>query len=200
MDHSGREYIIPSEMTGKLTGIQAINTSPLDNEYCKKMRQCKGCVCFDCFSCNMLEGSRKNCRPSWKRNGELLQKPLKVIPTIDTVKGRFSGHGELHNREHARNYFRIARKNPSVSFAFWTKRIDLVKGMRVPRNVTMVYSNPVVDEVRSCPPAGFHKVFNVVTKGSSVKSNCNGKQCRDCGICYSRKGERVIVETLKARS
>jgi len=199
MNHATRQHVIPSEMTGKLTGIQAFNTSPLDNDFCKAMQE-TDTVCGECYSCAMLCGSRKNCREGWARNGELFQKPLAIVPIVDTKLCRFSGHGELHNREHARNYLRIARKNPTVRFAFWTKRIDLVKGLRVPANVVMVYSNPEIDKVMTKPPAGFHKVFNVVTEASGAATNCSGKMCRECGLCYTRKGERVIVEHLKKRS
>ena len=62
-----------SVMTGKLVEIPAINTNTLTNEFCQKMRTSSPkCICWYCYSYDMLEGSRKNCQPAWEHNSLLL--------------------------------------------------------------------------------------------------------------------------------
>ena len=188
-----------SEMTGKLKGIAGINTNPLSNAFCQKM-QATDTICKDCYSCSMLRGIRKNCEPAWERNSVLLSNTLlesDQIPFVSHALARFHAHGELINKRHFVNFINIARANPQTKFSFFTKRTNLVSG-EIPANVTMVYSNPVVNRVRKVAPKGFHKVFNVVTN-EGYEINCGAKNCVKCQQCFNRDGATVIVEKLKKR-
>ena len=197
-----RKGLLVSKMTGKLEGLQAINTNTLTNLFCQAMRKTSA-ICKICYSWAMLTGSRKNCAAPWQRNGEILSSgplPARDIPRIDTVLGRFQAHGELINRQHAANLLEIARSNPDTRFGFWTKLPGFVRGMEIPENVTLVYSNPIVDRIMTKPPRGFHKVFNCVTD-DRAEINCGPLKCRDCKMCYGRTtGATVIVEKVKVRN
>ncbi len=184
---------------GKMEDIQSINSNPLDNKFCNAMAQ-GNTVCAACYSRKSLKGYRKGCGPAWGHNGRVLsEKEHKVadFPRLNASIFRVHSHGEIINRTHARNLFRFARRNPQTIFGFWTKRKDLVKGMHKPKNVVMIYSNPVIDQIVTKPPAGFHKVFNVVSKESDAEINCGGRKCIECQRCYSFDTTKVIVERVK---
>ena len=138
-----------SVMTGKLAGIGGINTNPLTNTFCQRMEKTDS-ICKDCYSCSMLRGLRKNCEPAWERNSKLFSTTLidkKDIPTIPNAFVRYHAHGELINEIHFQNFMAIAKKNSHCKFSLFTKRTDLTKSMKIPANVTMIYSNPKVDNV-----------------------------------------------------
>lgn len=186
-----------SKMSGKLLGLQGINTNPLTNPFCQRMAKKPGCICARCYSVQMLRTSRRSCAPAWERNGALLSKPLEQIPVVTAALCRFSAHGELLNRQHYENYCIIARAHPRTTFALFTKRKDLVEPDLAPPNLVLVYSNPVVDKIMDKPPPGFHKVFNVIDK-LDIPTNCSAESCFKCGKCYYRNaGPRCIIERIK---
>lgn len=199
---SHESRLLVSQMTGKLDGIRAINTSPLDNSFCEHNSQREQLICAHCYSRSMLQRHRVNCREPWCRNGDILSSRLLTqdeLPLIDTELCRFQAHGELHNAIHAENLYAIARKNPEVAFAFWTKRPELVDILTRPDNVILIYSSPRVG-VRSELPRGFDKVFTVFTKEqaeSGVDINCGAKSCNDCRLCYERNRVHYINEVIK---
>ena len=193
------EKIKISKGSGKMADIGSINSSPLNNPFCLKMSK-TDTVCAACYSIKSLTTYRKNCNKSWSDNGRILsEKEHKVsdMPRLNAAIFRIHSHGELINKTHARNIFRLAKRNPNTTFGFWSKRKDILKGMHVPKNVVMIYSNPKLDKVVTRPPAGFHKVFNVVTDESVAEINCGARDCMSCQRCYSRATTKVIVEKKK---
>jgi len=201
-DKKQRAGVHVSTMTGKLTGIQAINTNTLTNEFCSTMRDTDA-ICGACYSAAMLSGSRKNCVPAFEHNSALLSsrelQPAE-LPAINAAIFRFHGHGELINATHLKNLYAIADKNPATIFALWTKRRDIIrKGARRPDNVVLIYSNPSLDRVMQRPPAGFDRVFNNVPAAYTGPANCDGQKCVDCRACYQHGGETVIIEHAKVR-
>ncbi len=111
------EKVKVSTMTGKLKGLDAINTSPLDNNFCQTMSKNSDNICHYCYSQKMLKGLRKNCRPSWKANGELLSESeltAEQLPKIKTELCRFSAHGELINRTQSRFHFCLLDQTPLI--------------------------------------------------------------------------------------
>ena len=174
-----------STMTGKLVYIPAINTNTLTNEYCQKMHSSSPqCICTDCYSFAMLEGSRKNCAPAWEKNSVLLKSNiLKELPQFNSLYVRFHGHGELINKTHFINYLLITEHNPKTTFSLFTKRHKLVKRVLETRE----------------KPQYFDKVFNTVTQKSTL-DNCTGRKCIECLACYTHTGENVLIEKVKARS
>jgi hypothetical protein len=159
-----------SKMTGKLEGLEAISTSPLDNEYCQRMSAGGVGICEHCYSCSMLNGLRKNCRPAWKRNGEILSSRILSDDEIAQIKFksdiiRFNAHGELINEIHFKNLVNIARLNPKRTFALWTKRVSLVQSVdkEKPHNLIIIKSSVQLNKAEPLP-RGFDKVFTVFNK------------------------------------
>ena len=193
-----------SVMTGKLVEIPAINTNTLTNEFCQKMRTSSPkCICWYCYSYDMLEGSRKNCQPAWEHNSLLLKSGLlSEIPTFNSLYVRFDGHGELINETHFINYLLITEHNQKTTFSLFTKRSKLVKKVldtrKKPQNLILVYSNPLVDRITDKIPSYFDKVFNTTTE-KSTRDNCTGRKCIECLACYTH-GTNTLVEMKKARS
>ena len=191
-----------TEFTGKLAGMRGINTNTLTNPWCiSRKNSPKKTICSICYSYAMLEGSRKNCAKPWQRNSNIFEKilPLENLPRIMDRVFRFHGHGELINKEHYLNFCNIAKKNPETTFALWTKRKDLVRNVKRPENMILIYSNPTIDKVKLDPPKGFDKVFNNVS-GSHKLENCTGQKCVDCLKCYTKSDHPVIVEKTKIRT
>jgi hypothetical protein len=192
-------------MTGKLVEIPAINTNTLTNEFCQKMHNSSPqCICTDCYSFAMLEGSRKNCAPAWEKNSILLKSNiLKELPQFNSLYVRFHGHGELINETHFINYLLITEHNPKTTFSLYTKRHKLVKKVletrEKPQNLILVYSNPIKDRVTDKKPQYFDKVFNTVTQ-ENAQDNCTGRKCIECLACYQFSGDSVLVERVKKRA
>jgi len=194
-----------STMTGKLKGIPAINTNTLTNEFCQKMHSSSSqCICTDCYSFAMLQGSRKNCQPAWQLNSDILSSDLLgyPLPQFNSLYVRFDGHGELINETHFINYLLITEHNPKTTFTLFTKRHKLVKKVletrKKPQNLILVYSNPIVDRITDKKPQYFSKVFNTTTE-KSTRDNCTGRKCIECLACYTH-GTDTLVEMKKARS
>lgn len=190
-----------STLTGKLEGFRAINTNTLSNPFCTDMRK-KDTICSQCYSAAMLEGSRKNCVKPWQTNSDILAEPLTVIPYFMDRVIRYHAHGELINRQHYLNFVAIANHNPQTTFALWTKRKDLIRGVDKPANLILIFSNPRTDKVLKRVPIGFDRVFNAIDK-EHVKPtdnvNCHAK-CKDCMICYTMNDEKIIIELTKKRN
>ena len=168
-----------SKMSGKLDGLKAINTSPLNNPFCMtRHSQDKG-ICGQCYSIRMLKTFRSNCNPTY-------------------AFFRFSAHGELLNENHLINLLNICKKNPHCTFALWTKRAALyrkvIKQYKKPVNLIAIYSQTKINHIPQKPPTGFDKVFCVVNDKTPV--NCKDR-CISCLKCYRKSTESVIVERIK---
>ena len=196
-----------SRMTGKLAGLAAINTNTLSNAFCQKQHAADKTICGDCYSVRMLKQHRKSCVDPWEANSRALARPitdLELAALADRLRNlrfvRFHGHGELQNRDHLQNFFRIAAALTGTTFTLWTKRADLVRSVAksepIPANLILIYSNPRTDRVRSEPPRHFHKVFNN-TRAADPRDNCTGRKCLDCLNCYQSSGPVSIVEMIK---
>jgi len=201
-----------SKMSGKLSGIPAINTNTVTNEFCIKMKDTDS-ICGSCYSHRMLNTYRKNCQPAFQHNSDLLSKSILIedfLPVINSAFFRFNGHGELINMAHLINIVNICIKNPHTSFALWTKRKSLINNLfrfghrfsngsdKLPDNLILIYSNPKVDCVQIEPPVHFHKVFNNVSHGGYKNENCTGQKCIECLACYKKdSGIDSIIERVK---
>ena len=201
---------ILSDMSGKLSGIQSINTNPLSNQYCERMSMDQSCICSKCYSVLMLKQYRRNMIPKLQYNSDLLSKsllPASTLKRLTPIKSgtkvfRFHSHGELINVTHLRNFIAICDLYPDITFALWTKRSGLVYSVyeEIPDNVILVYSNPEINNPLKEMPK-FDKVFNVVTmnyaENYNIKINCGAKKCSKCMQCYTKGGVSVINELLK---
>lgn len=196
-----------SKMSGKLSGIPAINTNTLTNPFCIEMHDndTGDVVCEECYSVAMLQGVRKNAEPAFERNSIKLSSRLLFddeIPVYNHAWFRLHGHGELINDIHFINFIHIAERNPQTNFALWTKRKKIVydvlsQGYVIPGNLIMVYSNPRTDRTILTPPDHFDKVFNVVRPDYEGMANCTGQKCIDCLLCYEHNDTSLIIEHIK---
>ena len=191
-----------SKMSGKLIGIPALNTDTTSNKYCIKMSK-TDTICGSCYSWNMLKTFRKNAVPSFKRNSKFLSSEIhdpKYLLPVSSIIARFNGHGEIINETHFINIINICKNQPNTTFTLWTKRKDIInkvcKDYKLPKNLIMIYSNPVINTIMKKVPKHFHKVFNNVTNNSD-KINCIGK-CIECLKCYNLKDKtEQIIEVVK---
>jgi len=191
-----------SEMTGKLKGIQAINTNPLSNPFCQKMNGSldNTLICSSCYSCKMLKGYRRNCVPAFERNSETLSSAAitnEDIPKIKSNIVRIHAHGELINETHLDNIISIANKYPTKTFSLYTKRKDMIINKSIPSNMILVYSNPKIDAPITEVPEKFDKVFNVCRTTNLDKINCGANNCNACRKCYDKGKENIIYEMIK---
>ena len=192
-----------SVMSGKLKGIPALNTSPLNNKFCKAMSKKKDTICGSCYSINMLKTFRKRADAPFRKYGEFLSSkihPPEYLPKPpNALYVRFSAHGELINVDHAVNLFQICDSSPNTTFTLWTKRKGLVwkaiKQIGKPSNLILVHSASALD-VETTIPKYFDKVFIVQTKKND-KTNCFGG-CIDCLKCYTKTDTTThIYEEIK---
>lgn len=192
-----------SVMTGKLKGIPALNTSPLNNNYCKAMSKKENSICNSCYSINMLKTFRKMCDAPFQRYGEFLSKkvhPSEYLPKPpNALYVRFSAHGELINLNHTINLFKICNSTLKTTFTLWTKRKSLVwkaiNKIGKPENLILIYSELDIDG-NSKLPKHFDKVFVVQSKKNN-KTNCFGS-CIDCLKCYTKEDTSThIYEEIK---
>ena len=192
-----------SVMSGKLKGIPALNTSPLNNKFCKAMSKKKDSICGSCYSINMLSTFRKSADAPFRKYGEFLSSkihPSEYLPKPpNALYVRFSAHGELINVDHAVNLFQICDSSPNTTFTLWTKRYNIVwraiEYYKKPKNLILIYSAISLDQKKTLP-MHFDKVFIVQAKKND-KTNCFGK-CIDCLKCYTKTDTTThIYEEIK---
>ena len=194
-------------MTGKLNNIQAINTNPLTNEFCKKMHASSNSniICTQCYSCSMLKAYRRNCVPAFENNSNILNAEMtpEMIPKFSKKNDivRIHAHGELLSMKHLLNLVDIIKATPDKTFSLYTKRIDLVDlvfdVLDKPDNLILVYSNPTIDKPLIEIPKHFDKIFNVMKNTNLDKINCGGKNCDNCRNCYDKTKDNIIYEMIK---
>lgn len=197
--------------SGKMEGIRSINVNPQTNAFCQHMHQCPNAdiICKHCFNDRFIK-TRPELKRCLDRNTKTLtEKYIEgdwgVLPRFKTGESiRFNSYGELYNLTHVENLWKICYHNLHAHFTLWTKRGALIQEMDAiyqrPPNLTVIFSNPVIDKVRTEPPEWADKVFNVVNKNHPVESNCAGIRCADCMKCYgehSKETTPCIIEHLK---
>ena len=199
-----------SNMDGtKLDKFQAVSTNTRTNDFCVKMKNVKkdDWICKVCYSHNTLDnGVYPSLEPALQHNSDVLSTaPLqpeqmpKFKKRVEYI--RLSAHGDLINEMHLDNLMKIVEANPDKNFALWSKRVTIVrpyfKKHKIPSNLQLVWSNPVVNKVVNIPPAPFHRVFNNVTH-KGYQENCTGQKCKDCLLCYKLNTTNTIVEKVKS--
>jgi hypothetical protein len=197
-----------SNMNGKLEELQAISTNTRTNQFCIDMKNVKkdNWICNKCYSHKTLDaGVYKQLEPALQHNSDVLAfAPLEPdqMPKFKrkTKFVRLSAHGDLINEQHLENYITIVNANPNLYFGLWSKRKDIVKRYfaknPIPKNLQLVYSNPVVNKIMQKPPIPFHRTFNNVSHKGYLE-NCTGQKCKDCLLCYTDSKVNVIVEEVK---
>jgi len=185
---------------GKLADIDSVNVSCF-NDFCDIFSEIPNYVCARCYG-RRMESFRSRLRAQLEKNAKLLStsalKPAELPFFIPGSYVRFNSFGELLNETHLENLYAICRKNPKVHFALWTKRDLLVKtSERRPKNLVLVYSEPLLDAQYPIVPFQFDYVYVVHSKNSGVKP-C-GDLCASCLRCYTKPlpgADRVIRQLI----
>lgn len=196
--------IVSDNMSGKMYGIPSISTSVLDNPICQKRRNQENSICKKCFAASTA-ARYKSLSKNLSSNLELLtgeilpENMLPVfIPELASIV-RFESFGDLANVNQAINYLNIAKANPCVKFALWTKNIGFlakaVETVGKPENIRVIYSSPIINQAidvektkRAFP--SIDAVFTVYDKKyiqeNETEINCGAKSCITCRNCYDR--------------
>lgn len=203
--------LITEKMSGKMEGMQSLSTSCLVNPYCQARRKIKDSICSKCYAASTLE-YRKNQDKAYIVNFEILTSRMlekHEIPVINAKVFRFEAFGDIYNLTQMYNYIQIAKGNPDVNFALWSKNIAIVEKAFVafgkPENFIYVYSaldineEIDVDMFRKNHPFVNH-VFIVVNAeyalANNITINC-ARKCISCLKCYYKNTDFVIYEILK---
>jgi len=197
-----------SHLSGKMDKVRALSTYAGQNPSCKAMMKNDKTVCSHCYAYKQVEsGVYPNQRTALERNGKALSnKLLTIVPNLSKQEiFRFESHGDIINVIHARNYIRIAKANPTVNFAAWTKRPSIWESAigkeGKPDNLKIVYSSPIVNY----PAEVWNRftfvdsIFTVYEKGvvapNQTPCQCGKGSCNRCRFCYTKSG--MIAETLR---
>lgn len=196
-------HITQASKTGKLQGINSINTSTIDNEFCQKMinSTSENVICKNCYF-KTMEKRYSNLHQAVLKNHVLLSTTRldqKQLPVINANVFRVASGGEIINHTHALNIIDIINYNPNTLFAWWTKRDDIIrdilKDIEKPSNLILIYSSPIINKIAPLPKH-FNKVFTAHYKTTNAEINCHGK-CIDCMKCYSHNDITYINEFKK---
>lgn len=193
-------------MTAKMQGITCLGTSNLCNPFCAARKGNPDSVCAKCYADGLLN-CRKNVAKNMDDNSRILTEHLfhlNELPTINAAIFRFEPFGDLINTTQARNYIRLAKVNPHVTFALWTKNPGIlaqaVKLEGKPSNLIVILSSHLIG-VKADPSRWdfVDKVFTVYRKDQidSSEINCGSRMCLTCRKCYTHGGDNDIREYLK---
>ena len=161
--------IISDYMSGKMEGIPSISSSVLLNERCRARQKIAGSVCEHCFAealLNMRDAVAANTAINYKLLHDHVL-PLELLPRFGNVQiARIESFGDVSSVIHAINYANTVKVNPFVTFAWWTKNIDLVeKALDAiggkPDNLILIQSSIMVNKKEEKKSHYVDKVFTV---------------------------------------
>lgn len=204
---------VSDNMTAKMAGVPAISTSVALNPICQARAKDPNSICAHCFAIATVARYTK-LGEHLAENTEVLTAevlPLEELPKFGFTVGmvRLEAFGDLNNTTQVVNYFNIARVNPHVHFALWTKNPHLVAavievGAEKPANLNIIYSSPKLNTPALDIFARYpfiDKVFTVYDKATiardNIAINCGARSCAGCGLCYFDKLVKVVNEQLK---
>ena len=156
---------------------------------------------------------RKN-NKAFARNTEILCGRLlndSEIPVIDPAVWplfRFEAYADLQNVTQVLNYFKIARKNPGVRFALFTKNPGYISKAvtvaPVPSNLQIVLSSMALNTPTNGERFPFvNKVFTVYDNETitrdGVQINCGGRSCMGCQRCFNPNPAGVAVMQVREK-
>ena len=203
--------------TAKMEGVISLSTDINTNPICQGRRKIEGSICSLCFSAKMwddLRGQYRKGNKAFKTNTEILCHRLLEdfeIPCIDATKFplfRFEAFADLQSVTQVLNYFKIARKNPKVRFALWTKNPGFISKalnlVDVPKNLQIVLSSMGLNRPSNGSRFPFvNKVFTVYDDETiareGVEINCGARSCKGCQICYNPNPKGVDVMQVRER-
>ena len=200
-------------MSGKLENVVAISTACTCNALCKKYMQDPNKICASCYADAILEmkkgGRGANLRKAVEMNYQLLTTeviPVELIPIFPNINFvRIEAFGDVANVTQAINYTNIAKMNPNVTFAWWSKNLNFLEKAfeecgGKPSNIIVVQSSFYVNQQDQKHRIA-DKVFTVYTKEyaevHNIEINCGARHCATCLRCYKFNDVVYINELLK---
>ena len=207
-----------STHSGKLTGIQSLSTSCKPNSFCEHNRHVEGSICQHCFSAS-LQDMRASLRKALGKNFDVLTTrlfDLEELPILNALFFRIESFGDLATVIQARNYLRLASRNPRCTFAWWTKNPRLLdEALKAegytdkPSNIVFIVSTLQMNKEVSI--STWRKLFPWIDKEFTVYSpdylllhpelestiNCGSRQCLECQLCYTHNNVEQVHEILK---
>ena len=196
--------------SGKMDGLISLSTDINSNPLCQARMKMRGAVCQHCFSERLWDDDKGRYRggnDSFKTNAMILSKHLLTddeIPYINYKRWplfRFEAFGDLRSVLQALNYLRIAKKNPKVRFALFTKNPGfLSRALRLvpkPENLQIVLSSLFMNKQARGNFPFVDKIFTVYDEAfitrNKVQINCGARSCLACQRCYlpNLNGEKV---------
>ena len=215
------QQIVVSELSGKLDGFYAGSTSVLMNPICQARAKCEGCICKDCYAAS--GASRySTLAQSLETNYIILNNFLLPEDALATIaipttngKTRIEAHGDVATEICAINYVRMIRAHKHLTFAVWTKNLNLYKRVLdvegKPENMIFIASSPIVNEVMEMPKDMRQYVDHVFTvfdpvyaKTHNIVINCGtweghdlDHRCKNCGKCYDQDNTDFYINELK---
>lgn len=201
---------VSDSMSGKMTDIPSISTSCLKNPICLARMQSGDSICSHCFAKSTIR-HYSALGAALDSNYEILTEtvlPFDMLPkfksTVEIV--RIESFGDVGNITQAINYANIARNNPHVIFAWWSKNMPIIKTAfeksgGKPSNVIMVESSPKLNVEKDVSCDIVDKVFTVYDdehiEKDNVDINCGARDCNTCRRCYKKSTEKSVKERLK---
>lgn len=201
-----------TEHSGKMTGINSIGTSCVNNPHCIKRRENQESVCSKCYADTYMK-MRKTLKEHLEENANILTTRLlkgREIPVTNAQVFRFESFGDLYNVTHLANYVLICEQNPYTRFGLWTKNIWILNELfnewhiKKPKNLSIIVSSPILNKQMSLDREQFWFVDHIFTvfdkkhiKENKVEINCGAKDCFGCQQCYCTNTEFYINEQLK---
>ncbi len=194
-----------SELSGKMESFYSLSTSVWSNPYCQARSYITDTICQKCYSRRV--SYRKAFVNALENNSVILESKLYEytdFPYIPFSVFRLESHGDLRNVTHARNYIRLARRNPHCTFALWTKNHGFMdKAIELegkPDNLIIGQSSEYLNREISKTYWWTDFTFTVFTPGYAeaheIKINCP-KKCKDCMRCYTKSSFEGQDEPFK---
>ena len=183
--------------SAKIAGLASLSTDINNNPLCQARRKNGAAVCASCFSATLWDdhrGQYRRVNAAFKRNTEILCNRLlddSEIPVIDPERWplfRFEAFADLQSVTQVLNYFKIARHNPGVRFALWTKNPGFIaRALRFvpkPKNLQIVFSSLRLNHETPINYGFVDKVFTVYDPDTidrdGVAINCGARSCMGC--------------------
>lgn len=202
--------------TAKMAGVASLSTDINSNKLCQARRAVGSAVCASCFSAALWDdrrGQYRRVNAAFKRNTEILCNRLlsdSEIPVIDPERWplfRFEAFADLQSVTQVLNYFKIARRNPGVRFALWTKNPGFVsRALRFvpkPENLQIVFSSLRLNHETPINYPFVDKVFTVyddkTIEADHVSINCGARSCMGCRRCYMPNPVGVGLVSVRER-
>lgn len=205
----------------KMHGVISLSTDINSNPYCQARRRQNTAVCSVCFSdrlWNDEKGQYRNNNNCYKVNTEILTTRIlsaNELPYIDPAKWeifRFEAFADIQNKIQVLNYFHIAKFNPAIRFALWTKNpgfvAQAIKVEEKPDNLEVVFSSTKINTPFQAEIIAKHfpfvsKIFTVYNDSgiqeNNITINCGARSCLGCQRCYKKNPDGVIIQNINER-